>query len=85
MKHEKMRLSREISGGEKNPQHTEGKTAWSIKQICCTGKQHSLGWICGQLWFMALVKGSSTRGKENEAVAHIAPWCGPHGKELKMG
>lgn len=85
MKHKKMRLSREISGGEKNPQQAEGKTTWSIKQIRCTGKEHSLDLICDQLWFMAFLKGVITRGKEGEAVACTAPWCGLHEpKKLKI-
>lgn len=66
MKHEKMRLSREISGGEeKKPQshHTEGKKTWSVKQMCCAGRERSLRWVCDQLWFVFFVKDSGRRGK----------------------
>lgn len=85
MKYEKMRLSREISGGEKTTQHTERKTAWSIKQMRCVGRDHSLDWVCDQLQFVFLVKDIGKRGKGgNEAAVCTAPRCQSRDGELSL-
>lgn len=76
MKHRKMRLRREISRGEKKPQHSEGKATRSIKQMCFTARKHSPDHVCDQLGFVVFIEDISTKEKRgNESVVCTAPQC----------